>query len=98
MASIRSGNHRGSMLTGLPRAVAPQGSDARACNSPTESGEVRCGASTGAMLFSRSEEHTSELQSRPHLVCRLLLEKKKPLDAATLAIACHVVPPTDPAR
>src|SRR3989442_10713687 len=24
----------------------------------------------------RSEEHTSELQSRPHLVCRLLLEKK----------------------
>src|SRR5690554_7045356 len=29
-----------------------------------------------AFLF-RSEEHTSELQSRPHLVCRLLLEKKK---------------------
>src|SRR5690554_1028018 len=28
-------------------------------------------------LHSRSEEHTSELQSRPHLVCRLLLEKKK---------------------
>src|SRR3989449_4703230 len=27
--------------------------------------------------FSRSEEHTSELQSRLHLVCRLLLEKKK---------------------
>src|SRR2546422_3364840 len=27
---------------------------------------------------SRSEEHTSELQSRLHLVCRLLLEKKKP--------------------
>src|SRR2546422_4350139 len=26
----------------------------------------------------RSEEHTSELQSRLHLVCRLLLEKKKP--------------------
>src|SRR3989442_6938666 len=34
---------------------------------------------TGAQLFEnvRSEEHTSELQSRPHLVCRLLLEKKK---------------------
>src|SRR5690554_3382994 len=31
----------------------------------------------GFMSFSgRSEEHTSELQSRPHLVCRLLLEKK----------------------
>src|SRR5690554_2386361 len=27
--------------------------------------------------YARSEEHTSELQSRPHLVCRLLLEKKK---------------------
>src|SRR5439155_12955414 len=28
-------------------------------------------------LHGRSEEHTSELQSRGHLVCRLLLEKKK---------------------
>src|SRR5439155_4123981 len=33
----------------------------------------------------RSEEHTSELQSRGHLVCRLLLEKKK--DAALPALA-----------
>src|SRR3989442_3390793 len=31
----------------------------------------------------RSEEHTSELQSRPHLVCRLLLEKKKQMQART---------------
>src|SRR5690625_6872364 len=31
----------------------------------------------------RSEEHTSELQSRGHLVCRLLLEKKKTKSAAT---------------
>src|SRR5687768_18165079 len=30
-----------------------------------------------AALLPRSEEHTSELQSRLHLVCRLLLEKKK---------------------
>src|SRR3989442_9174980 len=29
-----------------------------------------------ARRYARSEEHTSELQSRPHLVCRLLLEKK----------------------
>src|SRR5690554_2273007 len=29
------------------------------------------------LSFERSEEHTSELQSRPHIVCRLLLEKKK---------------------
>src|SRR2546422_6355606 len=32
---------------------------------------------TAVLLLSRSEEHTSELQSRLHLVCRLLLEKKK---------------------
>src|SRR5690554_7699599 len=31
----------------------------------------------------RSEEHTSELQSRPHLVCRLLLEKKKKTNPGT---------------
>src|SRR3989442_10517771 len=34
----------------------------------------------------RSEEHTSELQSRPHLVCRLLLEKKKNYDNSTESI------------
>src|SRR3712207_7327945 len=34
------------------------------------------GNSVGAMQI-RSEEHTSELQSRQYLVCRLLLEKKK---------------------
>src|SRR2546422_4331569 len=32
---------------------------------------------SGSITGSRSEEHTSELQSRLHLVCRLLLEKKK---------------------
>src|SRR3989442_10615514 len=32
---------------------------------------------TSSRVTGRSEEHTSELQSRPHLVCRLLLEKKK---------------------
>src|SRR5437660_9363330 len=31
----------------------------------------------GVRIATRSEEHTSELQSRGHLVCRLLLEKKK---------------------
>src|SRR5205814_10489970 len=35
------------------------------------------GQLAGALSFSRSEEHTSELQSLRHLVCRLLLEKKK---------------------
>src|SRR2546429_7087602 len=45
----------------------------------------RCSSGLGSATFSRqrgqrasrSEEHTSELQSRLHLVCRLLLEKKK---------------------
>src|SRR3989442_10572917 len=39
----------------------------------------RCGRVREPALarVGRSEEHTSELQSRPHLVCRLLLEKKK---------------------
>src|SRR2546429_4884454 len=35
-----------------------------------------CGGGVAAARY-RSEEHTSELQSRLHLVCRLLLEKKK---------------------
>src|SRR5438067_3579108 len=37
-------------------------------------------------LFIRSEEHTSELQSRFDLVCRLLLEKKKNKNNATTAL------------
>src|SRR2546422_8168712 len=43
-------------------------------------GHVLCGLSGGVDSTwprGRSEEHTSELQSRLHLVCRLLLEKKK---------------------
>src|SRR2546422_2538435 len=44
----------------------------------------------------RSEEHTSELQSRLHLVCRLLLEKKKITDETTAihasVIALHTQP------
>src|SRR5690625_6282908 len=35
------------------------------------------GEFTKRAFLNRSEEHTSELQSRGHLVCRLLLEKKK---------------------
>src|SRR3712207_8719511 len=45
-------------------------------------GDRRAGAGAGAgvddvVAVPRSEEHTSELQSRQYLVCRLLLEKKK---------------------
>src|SRR2546429_5016876 len=39
----------------------------------------------------RSEEHTSELQSRLHLVCRLLLEKKKQHTAALQRVTRHRV-------
>src|SRR5258707_11563512 len=35
------------------------------------------GAASAVHILDRSEEHTSELQSRQYLVCRLLLEKKK---------------------
>src|SRR5690554_7739822 len=46
---------------------------------------VLCKESEMEEFERRSEEHTSELQSRPHLVCRLLLEKKqKPIKAAEL--------------
>src|SRR5439155_8602654 len=43
------------------------------------SGSLPDGSASSTLMiwFIRSEEHTSELQSRGHLVCRLLLEKKK---------------------
>src|SRR2546429_4910826 len=45
----------------------------------------------------RSEEHTSELQSRLHLVCRLLLEKKKPLAHVHRCSLPSCIPSPDPA-
>src|SRR5690625_6798725 len=47
-------------------------------------GGAAIGSTVGVVagLIMRSEEHTSELQSRGHLVCRLLLEKKKAQDGA----------------
>src|SRR5437870_11851551 len=54
-----------------PRLVARRGEEAGDHQLPDpEAGARRA-------LHLRSEEHTSELQSRGHLVCRLLLEKKK---------------------
>src|SRR2546422_8508465 len=53
--------------------VAEQGT-----STSTASAAARAsGAATRSAPTTRSEEHTSELQSRLHLVCRLLLEKKK---------------------
>src|SRR5436305_9624006 len=47
----------------------------RCCRRPV--GDAPIPGLARATSAERSEEHTSELQSRPHLVCRLLLEKKK---------------------
>src|SRR5256884_2274523 len=46
----------------------------------------------------RSEEHTSELQSRLHLVCRLLLEKKKTIESRRSALWTIVSPNSHPPR
>src|SRR2546422_7395621 len=54
-----------------PPSQLPLGSRASSRSSP---------ATSGCWRGCRSEEHTSELQSRLHLVCRLLLEKKKKLE------------------
>src|SRR2546422_6296867 len=46
------------------------------------------GAPSATKRFLRSEEHTSELQSRLHLVCRLLLEKKKTTNNEICRLTC----------
>src|SRR2546422_926562 len=59
------------------REVAPVNDGAHAAYSASACGERPRTSLAMSRLGSRSEEHTSELQSRLHLVCRLLLEKKK---------------------
>src|SRR5438034_8624492 len=49
----------------------------RRLTSPAQTDPSARGASSQPQVCSRSEEHTSELQSHSDLVCRLLLEKKK---------------------
>src|SRR2546422_7963725 len=71
---FRSRRHRsrgGSARRGAQRA-RPIGGSAR-----PDSGRSGRGSGPRGPRRRRSEEHTSELQSRLHLVCRLLLEKKK---------------------
>src|SRR3712207_7356323 len=67
---FRSG--RGSAASSLPEGSAAP----RALHAPGQEVDGR-GNRAGRGLKPRSEEHTSELQSRQYLVCRLLLEKKK---------------------
>src|SRR5437660_3443235 len=58
-----------------PRCWSPGSVSCRAWSSRSRRD---CAWTTGSWwMRPRSEEHTSELQSRGHLVCRLLLEKKK---------------------
>src|SRR5436305_7888779 len=74
------------LFRSVPWRVRWPGGSGRSTPSST-----RCPGGTGQCICTpaRSEEHTSELQSRPHLVCRLLLEKKKKTmqHAETLAAA-----------
>src|SRR5258707_4422677 len=63
------------------------------CGARRDAGTSICSSGSrgarGLAIQPRSEEHTSELQSRQYLVCRLLLEKKKrstPLTTATQSI------------
>src|SRR6266498_4525943 len=77
------------------QAVASQqGPDRRGAHPDAELAQLPAdphAAPPGILSPCRSEEHTSELQSRPHLVCRLLLEKKK----TTLAHASFSITTTD---
>src|SRR2546422_4762949 len=74
---FRSGCSVVATLTAITRRapVDLRKSSRSCCTARTNCSGARAAAVGGAIL--RSEEHTSELQSRLHLVCRLLLEKKK---------------------
>src|SRR2546422_7507960 len=58
-------------------------------------GRVEVYAIGDEALLERSEEHTSELQSRLHLVCRLLLEKKKKYNRYVASPTPYMTPTTD---
>src|SRR2546422_1821485 len=66
---------------GAPQAAPQAGSDRRAAQdgrgARARPGGIERRSRRLTLSTPRSEEHTSELQSRLHLVCRLLLEKKK---------------------
>src|SRR5690606_40409196 len=59
-------------VTGVQTCALPICSSRGSCCRPTRASSAGC-----SLSGRRSEEHTSELQSRENLVCRLLLEKKK---------------------
>src|SRR5690606_41053256 len=59
-----------------PSASTSRSSSVSSYSSGQSTGKRCCFSQSPAKSSSRSEEHTSELQSRENLVCRLLLEKK----------------------
>src|SRR5256885_4944794 len=65
------------MISSLMTCTVLGVSTSGAVNLAEEALSVLTGASLEDVTFTRSEEHTSELQSPCNLVCRLLLEKKK---------------------
>src|SRR5690348_17959281 len=72
---------------------------ARRLASSAESGPVATGVGVvSGFLPQRSEEHTSELQSPVHLVCRLLLEKKKKTDRTSFIERTNKQPTTKTGR
>src|SRR5205809_4007833 len=68
---------KGGNTTMLTRRVFLRGSAIVLAGMGVAPGWLARASQPGATPIPRSEEHTSELQSRLHLVCRLLLEKKK---------------------
>src|SRR5438445_7013744 len=72
----------------------------RSLRTSSEADSTTAAAERGcsARAFSRSEEHTSELQSRQYLVCRLLLEKKKRASSRTRSTGGPLAPPRSAAR
>src|SRR3712207_7328957 len=72
---FRSGRRRGHEAPQLP--VVYRGHDTSSSALRTPSSWPTAATSWSNTSSGRSEEHTSELQSRQYLVCRLLLEKKK---------------------
>src|SRR2546425_8247741 len=68
---------RGRMTHPLPETLVPH---ALGGGDPATARHVEACSTCRAVAGSRSEEHTSELQSLAYLVCRLLLEKKKVID------------------
>src|SRR3989449_2337804 len=68
-----------SLHDALPISVTLDGATSRAIGINASVTFTGLTPGSHSVVLSRSEEHTSELQSRLHLVCRLLLEKKKKL-------------------